>query len=269
MILVDTDIREMIKNGILHCENELSQGEMFESVQAISYDLHTASFTRSKEVNSETCNLAPGESVFVVCKEVVRMPQNLAGRIILRNSRIRQGLSLDAPVYQPGHLSRVFFRITNVSNSAMALTKDSSFASIMFERLTNVPEKTYGGTFQNELIFKDLADYHSEYSKEIDQIDEKVDVIKHLERNIYTNIITLMSIFIALFSIINVNIDLAFAENIERTRLIITNLVTIGSIAFLVSLAQLSLAHKEKRAVWLTIIVFSIIVLVGVAFFAI
>lgn len=269
MILVDTDIRKMVENGSLYCENGLSHDDMVRSIQAIAYDLHTNSYTRSKEVNFETCILAPGESVFVACKEIVKMPADVAGKIILRNSRIRQGLSLDAPVYQPGHHTRLFFRITNVSNAAIALTKDSSFASIMFEKLTSIPEKHYDGTFQGEMTYKDLADYDSEYSKEMNKFDEKVDEIKHLERNVYTNIITLMSIFIALFSIINVNIDLAFAENVERTRLIITNLVTVGSIAFLVSLTQLCLAHKSKRTVWIVMTIISVIILAGVALFAI
>ena len=94
-------------------------------------------------------------------------------------------------------------------------------------------------------------------------LEEKADSIKHLERNIYSNIITLMTIFIALFSLINVNIELAYAEVIERQRMIVFNLTTIGSIAFLVSLIQMCFAHK--KGIWVGILLVISLVILGLA----
>lgn len=267
MILVDTDILQLIEDKALYSD-DLSIEEMRKAVGAISYDLHTANYTNNETIASESCKLLPGESVFVACKDIVNLPGNIAARVVLRNSRIRQGFTLDAPMYQPGHHTRVFFRITNVSNHAIALPVGGEYASIQFEKLEKAPAHPYNGTFQNEMNYKDMGKYSTGYKKEMRRLKEKLSAVKNLERTVYTNIVTLMSIFIALFSIINVNIDLAFAENIERTRLIITNLVTIGSIAFLVSLTQLCIAHKRKRPIWIGVIVLSALMLAGVAIFA-
>lgn len=260
MMMVDTQIRKLIEDGILYGEG-ISNGDMLASVSAISYDLHTQNYTNNEQVAQESCKLLPGESVFVVCKEIINMPSDTAARIVLRNSRIRQGFTLDAPVYQPGHHTRIFFRLTNVSSSAIDMKANGEYAALQFEKLASVPEKPYNGTFQREMSYSDMGDYSASYRKELGKADEKLDEIKHLERNIYTNIITLMSIFIALFSIIDINVDLAFADSINQSRLIISNLVTIGSIAFLVSLIQLCLAEKGKKKVWGWIMVVALAIL--------
>ena len=52
--------------------------------------------------------------------ELIHLPSTLVARVMLRNSRIRQGLSLDAPLYFPGHSTRVFFRVTNIGQGGAA-----------------------------------------------------------------------------------------------------------------------------------------------------
>lgn len=268
MILVDTDILKLIEGSILSSDS-VSTEEMKRSVGPISYDLHALNYVNSGDVPVDAIKLLPGESVFVACQETINLPSDLTARISLRNARIRQGYTLDAPDYQPGHHTRVFFRLTNVSSSVLRLEQGGCFAQIQFEKLDHAPAHPYNGAFQNEIAFKDMGKYTSEYREEIERAEEKLDELRHMERNIYANIITLMSIFIALFSIINVNVDLAFAANVERSRLLISNLITVGSIAFLVSLAQLCLSRKGKRGVWIAILVFSIALLIGVAIFGI
>lgn len=80
----------------------------------MSYDLTTDYFYVGGG-RASSAKLMPGDSAFVVAKEIVALPDDLAARALLRNSRIRQGLSLDAPLYFPGHKTAVFFRVTNVS----------------------------------------------------------------------------------------------------------------------------------------------------------
>jgi len=261
MTLVDTDIRKLIADKVLYTDDGVSSEVMSRSVSAISYDLHTRSYVSSGTVNLDEYTLAPGESVFVSCCELIDLPGDICARIIIRNSRLRQGLSVEAPVYQPGHHTRVFFRLTNISSKAVSLDTGSEIASVMFEKLGISPENPYHGTFQNEMAYKDMADYTSRYKDELSEIDAKMDEVKHLEKNIYTNIITLMSIFIALFSLINVNVDIAFADTIEQARIIVSNLVTIGSISFLVSLIQLCFAAKGKRRIWISLLAVSLAIL--------
>ena len=131
----------------------------------------------------------------------------------------------------------------------------------MFERLASAPANPYHGTFQGEIAYKDMADYSCKYKEEMTVIEDKMNEVKHLEKNIYTNTITLMSIFIALFSLINVNVDIALAGEADLLRVIISNLVTIGSISFLVSLIQLCFSPKDKRNVWGAMLVVSLAIL--------
>lgn len=268
MMLVDADIRSLIDAGALSCQG-VAPEEIRKSIGPVSYDLHALNYVERGNVPADTVRLLPGESVFVACKETLNLPADMVARVSLRNSRIRQGYTLDAPVYQPGHHTRVFFRLTNVSRSTLRLDSGASFAQLSFEKLDRAPDQPYSGAFQNEIAFDDMGNYAPEYKAEIERVDEKLDELHHMERNIYANTITLMSIFIALFSLININVDLAFSANVERGRLLISNLVTIGSIAFLVSLAQLCLCKKDRRGVWIAILALSVLLLIGVAVFGI
>lgn len=100
MLLSDLSIKELVEAGVL--ENAIE-----ENVGPVSYDLRTLEFYPMGGKATEV-ELMPGESVFVGSQEVIHLPNTLAARVMLRNSRIRQGLSLDAPLYFPGHSTRVF-----------------------------------------------------------------------------------------------------------------------------------------------------------------
>lgn len=79
-----------------------------DAVQSIAYDLQTESFTNERGKERTEFSLQPGESVFVRSKEEIKLKADIVGKVILRNSRIRQGLLLTAPVYYPGHNTKVF-----------------------------------------------------------------------------------------------------------------------------------------------------------------
>jgi deoxycytidine triphosphate deaminase len=137
----------------------LESGESFispfseEAVTAIAYDLGTESFAVEPGNEKTSYDLLPGESVFVKSKETIKFPNDIIGRVILRNSWIRQGLMLSAPVYYPGHHTRIFYRITNISKQSLKLDCEKGIASIMFEKLDGPVLKPYEGTFQGEFDF--------------------------------------------------------------------------------------------------------------------
>lgn len=242
MTLVDRDILGLIESKVLLNADSGHVG-------SISYDLRTKYYVQKDNDFKLEYQLAPGESVFVACEEIVHMPDDMVGRIILRNSRIRAGLMLDAPVYQPGHKTTLFFRITNVSEQSMRLSKEAEFASIMFEQLDHAPVRPYDGVFQQELDFANLGAYAKKYKLELQDFEDKTESIRNIEKSIYGNVITLMTVFIALFSLININIDLAYAEAIELGRMIVFNLTTIGSIAFLVALIRLPSKRRLETCI--------------------
>lgn len=244
MTLVDKDILALINSHAL-LNADVTQ------IGSISYDLRTDYYVQNDSDFKPEFELAPHESVFVACVESIHMPTDMIGRVVLRNSRIRAGLMLDAPVYQPGHHTRIYFRITNVTEQPMKLTKDSAFASIMFEQLEHAPEHPYQGEFQKELEFKNLGAYHRKYKAELQDYDDKAQNLHNMEKNIYGNVITLLSVFIALFSLINVNIELAYAETVEISRMLVFNLTTVGSIAFLVALIRSYPTRKKWEFIFL------------------
>ena len=143
MTLIDKDIRALIQMGVLRNADETRVG-------SVAYDLRAAYYTQPDGTHADALQLAPVGSVFVACEERIDLPGDLIGRVALRNGSIRAGLTLDAPVYQPGHKTRVFFRITNMSGKPVQLEKGAGLASIMFERLERTPAQVYGGRFQNE-----------------------------------------------------------------------------------------------------------------------
>ena len=89
--------------------------------------------------------------------EIIHLPGTLVARVMLRNSRIRQGLSLDTPLYFPGHSTRVFFRVTNVSQGAIALDCVCGIAQLVFERVEGEVEHPYNGAFTDEFDYRGVG----------------------------------------------------------------------------------------------------------------
>lgn len=154
MLLGDKRIRELIKSGVLCGTNE-------DRIGPISCDLTTESFYVDGENRPEVF-LMPGESAFVAAVESIHLPNDLAARVFIKNSRLRQGLMLDAPLYFPGHETTVFFRVTNVSTNGIHLDTAKGIAQIAFEEVDGVTQQ-YHGAFDGEKTFRGMGDYSKVY----------------------------------------------------------------------------------------------------------
>lgn len=246
MFLADKQIKEIGPKVITPFDES--------KVGAISYDLTAKSFYSDVDRGENEYTLEPFCSVFVESEEEITLPNNMLGMINLRNSRLRQGLSLESPVYQPGHKTPVFFRVTNTTASRITLKKGDGLASIMISVLSSDVEIPYSGTFQNESQYKGMGDYHDVYSKSIKNFDKKFEDVKNVEKSIYSNVLAIMAIFVAAFSILNVNVTLCQSA-IPIENLVIFNLCTIGAIAFLVAMI-----HKvSDKGVNVPLVVISVI----------
>lgn len=153
MTLVDFQIHSLAKNGMI-APYDVS------SLTGIGYDLTVKemyidmyreknTFARFKEFD----RLSQGDSVMVSCNEILTLPPDICARIVPRNSAIRMGLTVDAPIYQPGHRTRVFFRLTCLDGPYHFRAGDS-LATMVFERLNRVPQAPYNGKYQEELDYK-------------------------------------------------------------------------------------------------------------------
>lgn len=243
MVLVDHQIKSRVEHDCLIDSYKES------CLTNIGYDLRVKNFyaSRDDEKGVKKVTLLPNESVFVESVETVSMPKDLLAQVVLKNSRIRLGLSLDAPVYQPGHKTRIYFRLTNVSADEITLAEDEKYATIIFEKLDAEPEHTYAGTFRDEFDFRGLGEYKSVYNKQLRELEKKADDIKSLESGIYANVLTILSVFVALFSFLTTNISLA-ANSATIEQYFVFNALLLGCISFLVAL--LNTVVKTKKTNW-------------------
>ena len=221
-----------------------------EHVGPVSYDLTAKTFCRmvdGKASEVEHVTLKPLESIFVSCEEIIHVPANMAGIINIRNSKLRQGLSVESPIYFPGHQTRVFFRLTNISNASIDLAAGDSYAAIFFSTVDGEVQSLYHGTFADEFDFRGMAGYTDQYAEAMHAVEEKTKDLKSLEHGIYANVIVFMTIFVALFTIININVNLVRDSTGAATlyRMLVFNLGTVGSIAALIAFAQSMFREKK------------------------
>lgn len=185
MILVDKDIKQYVKERQL-----ILSGYLEENLNGISYDL-TLDAVCDKEGNEKLqYEIKPGEVVFIRTAEKLRIPDNILGRIAEKNSRMRQGLKVDGPHYQPGHVTYAFLRVQNISSEIIVLTQGMRIAQIIFEELTQVPEVPYstqsGAAFQDEVRYKGLGNYKEDYEKQTRKVMERTrEDIEGISQKIY------------------------------------------------------------------------------------
>lgn len=237
MVVSDTRIRELMGKGVL-CD------AVADNIGPVSYDLTTQAFY-TNEGKSSRVELAPGDSVFVACREVIALPVDLTARVLLRNSRIRQGLSLAAPLYFPGHHTRVFYRVTNSSGDAITLDATRGIAQLVFEPVSGVVEHPYSGEFSDELDYRGLGRYRDVFANDIKHVEDKAAQVEGIEKRMYGNVLALMAIFAAVFTLVNVNVQ---AAAWQLAKIVVLNLATVGSFAFLVGLITVVVRPRERWA---------------------
>lgn len=254
MLLVDNDVKVFLNNGRLEESQQTAIRYGNESsITNIGYDLCSKKFYKTTQAGDDSCVLLPGESAFVESYEFIEFDSSTVGIVSLKNSRIRMGLSLDSPIYQPGHKTPIRFRLTNITDKTIYLSQGEKYAMLMFYQLEQPPEQPYNGTYQKEFSFSGMGEkYNSAYAKQIEEIDNKVKDIKSIEKDLYTNVITILTIFIGIFTLLNVNISLT-QTSASIKNFFAFNLAAIGSISFLSCLLN-ELLQKEKANRWLWIL---------------
>ena len=257
MLLGDSDIEKLISDGVLREARK-------EQIGPVSYDLRTESFHKNGSNLAEVA-LAPGDSVFVSSIENVYLSDDLAARVLIKNSRLRQGLTLDAPLYFPGHKTKLFFRVTNISSDVINLDTSKGLAQVAFERVDGV-RLPYEGAFSGEFNFRGLGDYSDIYKNEIEKLERAKDEIKSLEHRLYANMLTLMAIFAAIFTLVNIN---ANAMSVGSAGMVVINLMVLGGFFSFAGAIGLVVGASSSR--WRSAVVLAIglaLILLGGAFSA-
>ncbi|MBR8823527.1 dCTP deaminase, dUMP-forming [Fusobacterium necrophorum] len=215
----------------------------------VSYDLSIDSFYQGgKEVELDSIQLQPEDIIFIGVTEIIKLPFDLIGIVTEKNSRIRQGLEVVAPIYQPGHYTRIFLRIKNISSDEITLSKKDKIAQIMFERI-NIVEKGYEGAFTDEFSFMGLSHYDSEYKSR--KVEKKYSDLKDLESKIYTVIIVLMGVFTAIVSFVMT----LFSRSIHGFDILLVTISTITMIAALFGISSMFVFTNKRMQTYLSFLI--------------
>ena len=249
MLLIDKDIKSYARNSEL-----IVYGYNDENVNSASYDLTVDKIITDKE-EVERYELAPGESVFIRTFEKLSIPNNILGRIAEKNSRMRMGLQVSGPHYQPGHTTYAFLRVQNISSNIIVVKKGAKIAQIFFEELKSVPEKTYDkqeqSSFNDEVEYKGFGKYEDEYRRDIKKYESVKEELENKESRMYANILTIMGIFISMFSLIIINLNSISEKNMSLKYLCMINVSLCMVITVLMGLILIFL-NKAKNSKFLT-----------------
>lgn len=258
MILVDKDLRERIQ-----AEPSLIKGYLKDSqLGAVSCDLTVSEVVGSKWEDNRF-SLIPQSVVFVKTNEFLQMPKDLIGIVTEKNSRMRQGLRVEAPRYQPGHHTAMFLRVQNISDQTIYLEKDMEIAQIMFESLSRIPEKTYDerddASYNQETKYRGFGNYEKEYKTQIsnftDTVKEAKEDIESASHRIYSNVLALMGIIVAVFSLITINYNTATQTNVDFRFLIAMNLTLGFCIVLLLGLIFIFVNTRKHKSLWIAYLV--------------
>lgn len=238
-----------------------------ENFQTLSYDLRIEKIiivNGDSKRELDKYQLSPGSIVFVSTIEDICLPNNVVGTVVQRNSIIRRGLSVNAPVYLPGHHTKLFLRVQNLTQDDIELKKGDSIASLMFDELTNEVEP-YKGKYTDEFNYIGVGDFASDIPRPV-LIDKKIKNIEHIEKNLYEKVITILTIFVGIFSIINLNINF-LSKDIGLLLMVVYNLMTIGGLGMMIGFVGFILDHK-RRVPWIisTFSIFLIIIAIFLCF---
>lgn len=241
MILVDKDIKKYIQEGKL-----ITEGYDEANINSISYDL-TIDKIISGDSLLDTYELSPGEYIFVQSRETLSIPDNIMGRTALKNSKMRLGLDVAPLHYHPGHKTKAFIRVTNISPDSILVKQGDKVAQIIFEQLTQAPQVSYNATFQNEMEYKGYGGYKAEYESRIRRMVKVKEDLETKEQQIYSNILTFMGIFVAIFSLISINFQAFSAAQFDMRSILIMNSSLCFCITVMLGLVLIFLNKAKSR----------------------
>lgn len=259
-MLVDKEIRER-KDEIFN------SGFEEENLGCISYDIRIGKILRE---GSETkLVLNPGDYVMVQSEEEFTVPKDLAVTIGEKNGLMRTGLIVNGPTYFPGHHTKAYLRVFNASYKKITIEKGTKIAQMFFNQLDTIPEHPYqtenSNSFSDEVEYRGFGRYESAYQSKISEIESATKNLKSQEGKIYANILTLMGIFVSIFSLLTIDFS-AISQNVSIQNLVVINvalgvvLVLFMSLIFLIINSEWT--NKQKRNLTIGLMVTSLILFI-------
>ena len=260
MTLIDKDIKNW-------AEKIITSGYDEKRVNPASYDVTIGEIIGETE-NLDEKVLHPDEMIFIKTNEEIHMPDNLLGVIGEKNSLMRAGIWVSGPRYFPGHKTYMFLRVKNISQKDFKLKSGMAIAQIFFEQLTGNSEVPYNkqenASFNDETEYRGLGKYETEYNNQIAHYEKAKKNLEDVQGKMYTNIITIMGLFVSIFSLIMVNLSNYGSQPLDKHMILTVNLSLGFVISLFMGLIFLLFNHATSRK-W----VFGIILILMIAFLAV
>ena len=242
-MLVDTEIKKLIS------EQNVISGVHEESIGPISCDIHINGII-SNDHCIRSFELAPMEGCIVEAQEAIDVPDDMTFRVGQKNSLIRLGLYVDAPQYFPGHKTKMYLRVMNFSSKLITLNEGMAIAQLFFEKLDQAPTKTYedqaDASFNNETVYRGYANYKKQYDSISRTVEKAKEDIDGKANQIYANVLTLMGIIAAIFSLVTVNSQYFLNTAVSGKTMIAVN-ISLVFIVMVMLLTVTCLINKPKN----------------------
>ena len=224
-MLVDHEIKDLIEDQNIYADEEIK-------AQPVSVDLHIEKVifwsldekVRKKMEKEPDCNLddsdilltyqtpyslQPHETVFVKTGESLELPPNIVARIVEKNTTLRMGLQVSGPMYQPGHKTGIFLRVSNLTDYVIKLTKNFSIAQIIFKKIST-PTTSYAqkedGKYNNESTFTVPIGNLKLSVKPEENVDEGLK-ISETKTKMIASFAVFLEAFISILAVIFLNIN--------------------------------------------------------------
>lgn len=255
MYLVDKNIKVAVENNQL-----ITAGFVLANLKGIAYELTIDSIYDESNSPVSSFELNPRDIVYIKTAEEISLPENITARVVERNSVMRMGLRVDGPQYIPGHKTFCFLRVENISDHVISLNKTFKIAQVMFEELKDVPEQTYekqdSASFQNEKEYIGAGKYQSEYNKLLKKINTEKEFLESVKDKLYANVLTIMGVFVSIFTLISVNIQAFSISQISNKLIATVNLCLLSCISVLMGFVMLIVHNKTKKWFIISYIIF-------------
>ncbi len=169
-IITKNELKQLISNNELILNVRLKENEP--DVENASYDLMAGVAICKKEnkrvfekriseyvynpnsQKKETATLKPGQMMFVITHELIKMPLNLCATVYSRNSLALKGiLALNAGHIDPGYEGPISIKLINLSSVDFTLTLGDPIYTIVFTRVSETPD--YQSVLTKRVISKD------------------------------------------------------------------------------------------------------------------
>ena len=108
-------------------------------------------------------------------------------------------------------------------------------------------------SFQNETEFVGVGNYKEEYDKQTKRhIDKAKDDIEDMSHRIYANVLTIMGVLVAIFSLITINYQAFVNTTITLKYIVATNLTLTLCIVVMLGIIMIFINRaKEKKFIWI------------------